>query len=93
MDSAGERQLALWATYPTRTLVRRAAIAAAVGAGLHLLFGLLVISRGAEFTDAVRSALVFGIALGLFGGGTSWWARRQARRGHRVWWLSNPDRR
>ena len=85
-----DRQLELWAAYPTRTLVRRAAVAAVIGAALHLLLGTLLVNRGAPLGDAVRAALMFGAALGLFGAGTSWWARRQARRGRRVWWLGRP---
>jgi ABC-type Mn2+/Zn2+ transport system permease subunit len=85
-----DRQLTLWAQYPTRTLVRRAAVAALIGAGLHLLLGVSLVNRGAPLQDALRGAVVFGVALGVFGGGTSWWARRQARRGRRVWWLAGP---
>jgi hypothetical protein len=84
----GEQQLELWARYPTSTLLARATAGGLVGAGVHAAIGLAL--RG--HVSAIGSALTFGLLLFCFGAGTSWWARRQARRGRRVWWLANPDR-
>jgi hypothetical protein len=83
-------QLARWACYPNRYVLKSAAVTALVGLVAHITIVYLLFDRHTPLRNAIAGALWFAGGLLLLVAASLLWTRHQARRGRRAWWLADP---